>query len=794
MPRLKDILQEVTVSTQAGADYSRIQDALADSVDTLRIESEIVLTESVILPAGITLIIGSHGIITGAYTLTGNNTVLKAEGFNQIISVSTILAGSWIIPEVRPEWFAAAGDGVTDDNLPFQAAIRLAKISSGKQLTLRNTTYLVNGELRIEGLQIRGNHAMLTSDLGSLLKAMGSHGTYYALSGNVYKGDSWVKVSDATFLSSLSKGDVVKMMSDEIVQPAAMESVRMGEMHEVRSVDAVNGMVYFNDFVNWNYLTSNNSRIARVQLADVAIKDLKVWLTIEDTTAVAVNLQYCRAWVDNVRIKAFTYCCMLDNCWKPYFRGQTFQSDQDGYGYGVCASGATMYADISGVLIGARHCFTTGGSGSYFSPNYGGISWHTNVHDSIGTAGKLANSCFDTHASSGSIVFNNCIAVGGVYRDYVLTISDWDSVTTYPVDSLVRSITRRLYKALLENTNHDPDGDQVNWVATAGNNQSGFKAEGLYEKFVNCKTFGCNNGLQVYGVDVQEIIVENFDCNEVEYALLHRYDCTVQKLFVNGLRVNNDHIKGKALYLVGNVVEWSFSNIFCKNAMILQKSLNTTRPSTLVLNNASAEYTVPTNIPAIGLYDQDVKVVMLNNVNVKNCHLFQSINDNGRTATRLISIQGGSVSGSVNDVIYLDHPVENLVVNGLQVYDPTDPLKYLIYIRRALTRLSLSNVSYFGSNALLAIYTYSAATLGYILHNNNIMPNLTTFRTGTGANAAIEIVGGGFGAGVVYRGTGTPEGAVTAPIGTMYLRNNGGAGTTLYIKESGTGNTGWIAK
>lgn len=40
----------------------------------------------------------------------------------------------------------------------------------------------------------------------------------------------------------------------------------------------------------------------------------------------------------------------------------------------------------------------------------------------------------------------------------------------------------------------------------------------------------------------------------------------------------------------------------------------------------------------------------------------------------------------------------------------------------------------------------------------------------------------------------TPEGAVTAGIGSLCLRTNGGAGTSLYVKESGTGNTGWAAK
>jgi len=43
-------------------------------------------------------------------------------------------------------------------------------------------------------------------------------------------------------------------------------------------------------------------------------------------------------------------------------------------------------------------------------------------------------------------------------------------------------------------------------------------------------------------------------------------------------------------------------------------------------------------------------------------------------------------------------------------------------------------------------------------------------------------------------GSGTPEAAVTAPIGSLFTRTDGGANTTLYVKESGAGNTGWVAK
>jgi hypothetical protein len=43
-------------------------------------------------------------------------------------------------------------------------------------------------------------------------------------------------------------------------------------------------------------------------------------------------------------------------------------------------------------------------------------------------------------------------------------------------------------------------------------------------------------------------------------------------------------------------------------------------------------------------------------------------------------------------------------------------------------------------------------------------------------------------------GAGSPEGSVTAAIGSLYTRTDGGSNTTLYVKESGTGNTGWVAK
>lgn len=50
----------------------------------------------------------------------------------------------------------------------------------------------------------------------------------------------------------------------------------------------------------------------------------------------------------------------------------------------------------------------------------------------------------------------------------------------------------------------------------------------------------------------------------------------------------------------------------------------------------------------------------------------------------------------------------------------------------------------------------------------------------------------GNGGPTISMGTNTPEGAITAPVGSLFLRTD--AATSLYVKQTGSGNTGWVAK
>jgi len=54
------------------------------------------------------------------------------------------------------------------------------------------------------------------------------------------------------------------------------------------------------------------------------------------------------------------------------------------------------------------------------------------------------------------------------------------------------------------------------------------------------------------------------------------------------------------------------------------------------------------------------------------------------------------------------------------------------------------------------------------------------------------VVTGSFSLPNLITGAGTPEGVVVAGVSTIFQRTDGGAGNSVYFKQSGAGNTGWV--
>jgi len=107
--------------------------------------------------------------------------------------------------------------------------------------------------------------------------------------------------------------------------------------------------------------------------------------------------------------------------------------------------------------------------------------------------------------------------------------------------------------------------------------------------------------------------------------------------------------------------------------------------------------------------------------------------------------------------------------------------------------------------------TYQPVTITNISGNGFFIENLTgefgllrpigdnTIDLGSAVahwkDAYVKTVSFGDGSRFITTGTGSPEGVVSSGLGSLFLRTDGGVGTSLYVKEQNNGgNTGWAAK
>lgn len=97
------------------------QDMINEPNTIYEIRYDFTLGEDITIPENCILQFDG-GSISGAYTLTGNNTNIVA-GLVKIFGTNIILAGIWNTEESYPEWFGAVSDGTADDTIPLQKVI-----------------------------------------------------------------------------------------------------------------------------------------------------------------------------------------------------------------------------------------------------------------------------------------------------------------------------------------------------------------------------------------------------------------------------------------------------------------------------------------------------------------------------------------------------------------------------------------------------------------------------------------------------------------------------------------------
>lgn len=100
------------------------------------------------------------------------------------------------------------------------------------------------------------------------------------------------------------------------------------------------------------------------------------------------------------------------------------------------------------------------------------------------------------------------------------------------------------------------------------------------------------------------------------------------------------------------------------------------------------------------------------------------------------------------------------------------------------------------SGAIVLTGNYLAGNAGAGISTTGVTPlflvkrgNIESATAGSALNHDRDVSGSR-----QYSGTGSPNEVVEAPVGSTFRRTDGGAGSTFYVKETGTGKSGWVAK
>jgi hypothetical protein len=239
-------------------------------------------------------------------------------------------------------------------------------------------------------------------------------------------------------------------------------------------------------------------------------------------------------------------------------------------------------------------------------------------------------------------------------------------------------------------------------------------------------------------------------------------------------------IDNKKQYLTDGIVDtFSFPYPFQQTSdLVVQLKDNTTLLVTTLVENT--DYTV-TTVGDAGRYNSGSVVTTSTYAAGSTITILRNVDNNQETANYN---PGGdfdeqSTEDAFDKTVMLAQQLYNLAVilkksgdvaGPLELPDLADNASKFLQINSAGTGIAAADSS-----------TTSDARVNSLFNGAAADDIFTTF---------INLVNGA----LIIDGTGTPEGAVVAPVGSIYLRTDGGADTSIYFKETGAGNTGWVAR
>jgi hypothetical protein len=136
-----------------------------------------------------------------------------------------------------------------------------------------------------------------------------------------------------------------------------------------------------------------------------------------------------------------------------------------------------------------------------------------------------------------------------------------------------------------------------------------------------------------------------------------------------------------------------------------------------------------------------------------------------------------------------ENSIKNATADGINIHSfAGDSTRPFIYLRISDNHVWDDQVT---PTCTVAVRFDTAQVTKLVLGGNENGEGVATLYDGLTTGRWRTTEGGLAG---VWEGFGSPDNTVTDRVGALYRQLDGGAGSAFWVKESGTGNTGWVQK
>lgn len=688
--------------------------------------------------------------------------------------------------------FGAVGDGVHDDLPNIESAIAAAVNNGGGVVFFPPGTYRCSGQLTVQDgvfLEGSGQSSTVIDFTGATASAFPDNGMIYGggsltdeptIGSNVSAGD--VSITLTSTPADLSQDDVLIILNttDFSFNPQKSDW-RAGEMYLIENVSGTTVNLMSPSFDS--YSTGANISLWKLSSVTFGVSNMKV-VGFSDTSGTvsvihAVNSRGCV--FENLDITGSQRACLeIRRCYQTSIDNiDAFDNgDNVGLNYGIAVVNSQRVT-ISGCNISVtRHAITHGGA-----KQDGDVVNRESVVTNC-TLSSEESFAFDWHGNCESNTVSNCILQGGSTLGGSLNTIHGNTITTDQnagigvtmsgIITMDHMITGNTFIATRDISTTSAGVIQWNRSAPEDITRPGGTMM-ITENSFAMKDFDGKPVIMITRATTDDINV-NFSGNVVKRKL------TKPSAGVDGIVFQGDSVSGSAW----NKIQIGNNTITGAPLILSECGAQIAWISNNVIQESTANGIQVSGHPS-GLAWDNETISVLNNVvsNSDVCGIRIQGTD-GTVSTCLVSgntsvrnnqdnLAGSSSDKSSANIFDFETATFSDNVTGDNQGAPTQAREWAA---SDIVNLYQYNNTSISSPSLARNF----ASITNIFGSNQPKMQLTD---DTG-----QILYGN-----LRSGTGDPNSAIVGSPGDLWLRTDGGAGTTLYVKESGSGtDTGWVGK